>query len=55
MYLSALLDLSVVQAWKEGELHTVIFSADWVMHHSQVLSCLIAAAKWSVTVQDGME
>lgn len=33
MYLSAVLDPGVTQAWKEGELHTVIFSAAWMMHH----------------------
>ena len=37
MYLSALLDPSVTHAWKEGKLHTVIFSADWMMHLSLVL------------------
>lgn len=31
MYLSAPLDPSVTQAWKEGKLHTVILSADWMM------------------------
>lgn len=33
MYLSAILDPGVTSAWEEGELHTVIFSAAWMMHH----------------------
>ena len=44
-YLSALLDPGVARAWKQGETHTVTFSADWMMDHSLVLSWRMAAAK----------
>lgn len=37
-HLSALLDPGVSQAWTEGEIHQVIGSVDWMMHHSLVLS-----------------
>lgn len=38
VYLSTLLDPGVSEACREGKMHTVIFSADWMMHHCLVLS-----------------